>query len=153
MTDQPAWPPKAISRLILRVRFCDTDLMGIVHHGSYLEYFEAARVEYMRRRGIDYLSWVDRGLHLPVVEAHVRYRKTLRFDERFVVEVGVASVSRVTVKFVYRLLRESPAEAVAAEGFTLLACVGNDHAPKRLPADVAAILTGPETMPRPADEV
>src|SRR6266496_27122 len=54
---------------IVRIRFCDTDLMGIVHHAKYLEYFEAGRVEYMHRRGVEYVEWTKRGIHLPVVQA------------------------------------------------------------------------------------
>ena len=60
--------------------------MGIVHHGTYISYFEVGRVEYMRRRGLDYNSWTELGIHLPVVEAFVRYRKTARFDEVLCVE-------------------------------------------------------------------
>ena len=70
------------STYVVRTRFCDTDLMGIVHHAKYLEYFEAGRVEYMHRRGVEYLEWTQRGIHLPVVDVAVRYRKSVRFDER-----------------------------------------------------------------------
>ena len=74
-------PKHCVSRHTLRVRFGETDLMGIVHHGTYISYFEVGRVEYMRRRGLDYHSWTQLGIHLPVVEVHVRYRRTARFDE------------------------------------------------------------------------
>ena len=70
--------------------------MGIVHHAAYLAYFEAARVEYMHRRGVEYLRWAQHGLHLPVVEAHVRYRKSARFDERLIVEARLGAISRIT---------------------------------------------------------
>ena len=50
----------------VRVRFCETDLMGIVHHGSYPAYFEVARVEWLRRRGVAYGTWASRGMHLAV---------------------------------------------------------------------------------------
>ena len=52
----------------LRVRFYETDLMGIVHHGSYVSYLEVARVEWLRRRGVAYATWAQRGLHLAVVD-------------------------------------------------------------------------------------
>ena len=52
----------ATTTLRLRVRFCDTDLMGIVHHANYLAYFEAGRVEWLRRRGVTYASWAQRGI-------------------------------------------------------------------------------------------
>lgn len=138
----------------MRVRFGETDLMGIVHHGAYLLYFEAGRVEYLHRRGVEYLEWARRGLHLPVVEACIRYRKTARFDERLIVETRLGKLERVTVRFDYRVLREgSNPEELVAEGHTLLACVGDDHAPRRIPPDVLEILRSPETHPRPIDSV
>jgi len=136
---------------ILRARFCDTDLMGIVHHAKYLEYFEASRVEYMHRRGVSYLEWTERGIHLPVVELAIRYRKSVRFDERIAVETSITEIGRATIKFEYRLHRDAPEGELVAEGSTLLACVGNDLAPKRLPDDVADLLCRPETHPRPLD--
>jgi acyl-CoA thioester hydrolase len=126
--------------------------MGIVHHGSYLSYFEAGRVEYMHRRGVDYMDWVKRGLHLPVVEAHARYRKSARFDERLVVETRLGEHSRATVRFDYRIFREgADHDEVITEGYTLLACIDDKHIPRRLPEDVIAVLRSPETHPRPID--
>lgn len=121
--------------------------MGIVHHGTYISYFEVGRVEYMRRRGLNYTSWTEMGFHLPVVEAYVRYRKSVRFDELVVIETRLTELMRVKVRFDYRLLRplaERGLEEVVAEGHTLLACVGQDHVPRRLPAQAEAVLTGPE---------
>jgi acyl-CoA thioester hydrolase len=140
------------STYVVRARFCDTDLMGIVHHAKYLEYFEAARVEYMHRRGVEYLAWTERGIHLPVVEVQIRYRRTVRFDERIAVEVTLTELGRATVRFGYRLLRDKLGEELVAEGSTMLACVGNDHVPRRIPDDVAALLCQPETHPRGIDQ-
>ncbi len=135
---------------MVRVRFGETDLMGIAHHASYLLWFEAGRVEYMHRRGIDYLAWTARGVHLPVIEANLRYRRTARFDERLIVETRLGELRRVRVRFDYRMLREAGEELVA-EGFTTLACVDDAHKPRRIPQDVEAILIGPETEPRAID--
>ncbi len=120
--------------------------MGIVHHGTYISYFEVGRVEYMRRRGLNYTSWTEMGFHLPVVEAYVRYRRSVRFDELVVIETRLSELSRVKVRFDYRLLRSSSEadEETLAEGYTLLACVDRDHVPRRLPAEAEAVLTGPE---------
>lgn len=141
------------SRYIVRVRFGETDLMGIVHHAVYLSYFEAGRVEYMHRRGVDYVDWTRRGIHLPVVEANLRYRKMARFDELLVVETSLEALTRVTVRFAYRILRHRDDEELVAEGYTVLACVSDEHMVTRIPEDLAAILQGPETHPRPANEV
>jgi acyl-CoA thioester hydrolase len=125
--------------------------MGIVHHGTYISYFEVGRVEYMRRRGLDYHSWTELGIHLPVVEAYVRYRRTARFDELLCIETRLTELARVKVRFDYRLLREpegdrtiDPAEQIVAEGHTLLACVDQHHVPRRIPAEAEAVLLGPE---------
>lgn len=129
--------------------------MGIVHHASYLSYFEAGRVEYMHRRGMDYLSWAERGVHLPVISANLGYRKTARFDEVLVVETRLGLLRRVRLRFDYRVVRpvEDSAVELVAEGSTELACVDNDHRPRKLPADVIEILLSPETHPRPVDQV
>jgi acyl-CoA thioester hydrolase len=139
-------PAHCISRHPIRVRFGETDLMGIVHHGTYISYFEVGRVEYMRRRGLNYHSWTEMGFHLPVVEAYVRYRKSVRFDELVVIETRLTELTRVKVRFEYRLLRclDSGGEELVAEGHTLLACVDQEHVPRRLPAEAEAVLTGPE---------
>jgi len=128
--------------------------MGIVHHGTYISYFEVGRVEYMRRRGLDYHSWTELGIHLPVVEAYVRYRRTARFDELLCIETRMTELARVKVRFDYRLLREpegdravDPAEQIVAEGHTLLACVDQNHVPRRIPAEAEAVLLGPELEP------
>jgi acyl-CoA thioester hydrolase len=150
-------PSHCVSRYTVRVRFGETDLMGVVHHGTYISYFEVGRVEYMRRRGLDYNSWTQLGIHLPVVEVNVRYRRTARFDELLCIETRLADLQRVQMRFDYRLLRpelNNGGEELVAEGFTTLACVGHDHVIRRVPADAESILTGPElTEPRPEPEV
>ena len=143
-------PAHCLTSSAVRVRFGETDLMGIVHHATYLSYFEVGRVEYLRWRGIEYLEWASRGVHLPVVEAHLRYRRTARFDERLVVETRLSELGRVKVRFDYRLLRGAE---LVAEGWTTLACVDERHAPTRIPADILQVLSGPETNPRDLDSV
>lgn len=135
---------KLSSRMRLAVRFCETDLMGIVHHANYLCYFEAGRVDWLHRRGISYEYWVKRGIHLPVVDAHVRYRKAARFDELLEVVTTCVELSRVTVKFGYVINRVSDGVRLC-EGDTLLACVGPELAPKRFPEDIAAVFRSAET--------
>ncbi len=123
----------ATSRMLLRVRFCETDLMGIVHHANYLIYFEAGRVDWLYRRGVRYENWVAMDVHLPVVDAKLKFRKPAKFDESLVVETICAKVTVVTVLFTYRILRE---EDLLCEGETLLACIGINMRPKRFPKDV-----------------
>ncbi|HEX6275281.1 MAG TPA: thioesterase family protein, partial [Polyangiaceae bacterium] len=98
-------------------------------------------------------SWTELGIHLPVVEAYVRYRKTARFDELLCVETRLSELARVRVRFDYRLLRapegRDPNELngdaeIVAEGHTLFACVDRNHVPRRVPPEAEAILLGPE---------
>jgi acyl-CoA thioester hydrolase len=140
----PPWahlPSYLTSRTTLTVRFCETDMMGIVHHANYLVYLEAGRVDWLHRRGISYEVWAKQGVHLPVVEARLRYRKAARFDEALVVESTCVEVTRVTVRFGYVITR---GEDRICDGETLLACVGHDLSPRRLPADIAAVFRSAE---------
>jgi acyl-CoA thioester hydrolase len=133
--------PHLTSRHALRVRFLETDLMGIVHHATYLAYFEAGRVDWLHKRGVSYESWTREGIHLPVVDAQLRYRKAAKFDDKLVVATTCAELTRVTVRYTYRVLRGAE---LLCEGHTLLACVGHDLTPKRLPAEIARVLASPE---------
>jgi acyl-CoA thioester hydrolase len=130
-------PAHCLNTLQMRVRFFETDLMGIVHHAAYLTYVEAGRVEYLRARGADYRALNDRGYHMPVVEARLEYKRAARFDDELVVETRLGALTRVTVRFDYRVLR---AGELLTLGHTLLACVDQAHKPRRIPEDVANML-------------
>lgn len=125
----------------MRVRFCETDLMGIVHHGSYLIYFEAGRVEWLRKRGVTYADWAARGIHLPVVEAHVHYHSPARFDDAIEVETRLEQLRTVSLKFAYRILRDGKS---LAEGYTRLGCIDADHRLLRITEEMRAVLLGGE---------
>lgn len=118
--------------------------MGIVHHGTHLQYFEAGRIEYLRRRGLNYVTLTGQGIHLPVVETAVRYRRAIFFDQRINVETRLVELGRVKVGFAYRLLDAERPEILLAEGSTLLACVDAQRAPRKLPEEVAAALVRDE---------
>jgi acyl-CoA thioester hydrolase len=131
-----------------RVSVADTDMMGIVHHANYVALFERGRLEYLRRRGLPYKDMVDRGLHMPVVELNVRYRKPAQFDDLLCVETRLGALSRVTVRFNYTVSRpqlatREPAQLLL-EGHILLACVDEKNRPRPLPEDVVRILFLPE---------
>ena len=136
-------PAVARSVARLRVRFVETDLMGIVHHGNYPVYMEIGRVEWLRRRGLTYADWASRGLHLPVVDLSVRYRAPARFDDELDVETTLVEVRAATVRFDYRILRVGD-ETLCAEGSTRLARVDADHALRRIGDEMTAELLRPE---------
>jgi acyl-CoA thioester hydrolase len=104
----------------LRVRFADTDAMGVVHHANYLAYFEAGRVEAMRQIGVDYASVVARGLHLVVIQANVHYVKPAHFDDVLEVETRVADIGAARFTFTYRMILDGD---LIATGSTAHACV------------------------------
>jgi acyl-CoA thioester hydrolase len=137
-------PGPARSVVRVRVRFYETDLMGIVHHGSYPAYLEVARVEWLRRRGVAYGDWTSRGMHLAVVELSLRYRTPARFDDELDVEATLGLVRAASMRFDYRVVRASDG-ALVAEGSTLLACVDEAGVPRRMRPEVAEVLLRAES--------
>jgi len=104
----------------IRVRYKDTDCMKVVYYGNYLTYFEVGRVEFLRQHGLP-MSDVDRQIHLPVVEALVRYRKPARLDDLLEVRCWVSERRRASFRFAYEI-RNEEGEPVAT-GSTLHACL------------------------------
>jgi acyl-CoA thioester hydrolase len=115
--------------------------MGIVHHAQYLTYFEAGRVEWLRRRGVTYTTWTAADIHLPVVEATVRYKAPSRFDDVLSVETRLSELRWASLRYDYTVRRDGQ---VLAEGSTRLACVDGKHALRRIPTDVLSVLAGGE---------
>src|SRR4029077_6335533 len=96
-------PSAARSLVRVRVRFGETDLMGIAHHASYVSYLEVGRVEWLRRRGVTYAAWAARGIHLPVIELSIAYRAPARFDDDLAVETTLSEVRAASLRFTYRI--------------------------------------------------
>jgi acyl-CoA thioester hydrolase len=134
-------PDHCVTRVPMRVRFFETDLMGIVHHAAYLTYVEAGRVEYLRARGVDYRALTESGYHMPVVEASLAYKRPAHFDDELVVETRLGALTRVTTRFDYRVLRRDELLATAS---TLLACIDTSYKPRRIPPHIAEMLLLPE---------
>jgi acyl-CoA thioester hydrolase len=131
---------RARSVVRIRVRFGETDLMGIVHHASYVLYMEVARIEWLRRRGVTYASWAERGNHLPVVDMSIRYRAPVRFDDEIEVVTELVEIRAASLKFDYRISKAGN-PAICAEGSTLLACVDDSHALRRFTPEMVAALS------------
>lgn len=140
---EPIDAAAARSVVRLRVRFYETDLMGIVHHGSYVAYLEVARVEWLRRRGVAYAEWARNGLHLAVVDLSLQYRAPARFDDEIDVEATLADRRAASIRFDYRLVRAADG-ALLAEGSTRLACVDDKGALRRLRGEMADVLARAE---------
>jgi len=122
----------------IRVAFADTDAMGIVHHANYLRYFEVARVEWLREKGLDYKVWQSRGQHLPLIESQCRYKKPARFDD--VLEVSVIpKIDGVRIILDYEIHNHETKDLIAT-GFTKHVCVDDNMKVLALPKDMLSMI-------------
>ena len=103
----------------IRVRYKDTDTMSVVYYGNYLTYFEVGRVEYLREKNLP-MSLVNERIHMPVVEAFVKYLKPARLDDLLEVVSRVSERRRASFTFAYEIRNE--ARELVATGFTRHAC-------------------------------
>jgi len=100
-----------------RVRYAETDNMGIAYHANYLVWFEMGRTELMRTHGLSYHAIEEQGVILPVVKAELNYRKSALYDDLVRINTSMTMVSRVTVQLDYYLTRLSNSELLA-DGYT-----------------------------------
>ena len=122
----------------LRVRYAETDQMGVVYHGNYFAWFEVGRVELLRSLGFTYAELEAEGCGLPVVEVSCRYRLPARYDDLLTVETAVKALRGPIVLFSYRIVR---GEQVLAEAETKHVAVDRAMRPRKLPErEHAAIL-------------
>jgi acyl-CoA thioester hydrolase len=145
MSQVPLDPAAALSVVRIRARFSETDLMGIVHHASYVSYMEVGRIEWLRRRGVAYADWAAHGVHLPVVELSVQYRAPVRFDDEIDVQVSLVEIGAASVRFAYKLLRATDGTLCTA-GSTRLACIDSQLALRRITPEIADFLRQPERV-------
>jgi acyl-CoA thioester hydrolase len=120
----------------LRVRFAETDAMGIVHHSRYLPYLEEARVEYLRHLGHPYAELRAEGVDYAVLEVFVQYRQPLRFDDEVVVHLVLGGATRATFQMAYLLTVNDEVRATAV---TVHGCVNAQGRPVRMPAWLLAL--------------
>jgi acyl-CoA thioester hydrolase len=114
----------------IRVRFAETDAMGIVHHSRYLPYLEETRVAYLRDLGHPYAQMRAEGVDYAVLECFVRYRQPLRFDDEVDVHLRLATATRASFQMAYLLTVDDSARATAV---TVHGCVTTAGRPTRLP--------------------
>lgn len=129
------------SRLVIRVRYAETDRMGVAHHASYLVWMEAARTELMREHGLSYRELEKRGYLLPVREARCRYRRTLSYDDTVVVEARILELGGASIRIGYRILREDDG-SLAADGHTLHPFTDRFHRVVRVPDFFRELFSG-----------
>jgi len=93
-------------KLSFRVRYGETDQMGIVYHGNYAQYLEMGRVEWLRDLGVTYKSMEDKGIQLPVINLQIKYLKSAKYDDLITVETFLKKTPLVKIEFDYKIYNE-----------------------------------------------
>ncbi len=117
----------------VRVRYAETDQMGVVYHANYLIWMEVARVEFCRHIGFDYREMEQDGVVIAVIEAHCRYLFPARFDDEIVIGISVAESTVRTLRFQYDLRRAGDDRKIARGETMHLYLSKSDFRPIRLP--------------------
>lgn len=122
--------PASIS--VIRVRYAETDKMGVVYYANYFVWFEVARADLLRSLGWSYREMEHAGVALPVIEAHCDYHRPARYDDEMEVRTKGRMLSPVRLEFTYEVVRQQD-QMVAASGRTVHAALDLAGKPCRLP--------------------
>lgn len=131
----------------VRVRFAETDAMGVVHHGRYLPYLESARVEYLRHVGHPYTKVREQGIDFSVIEVQLRYRAPLRFDDLVDVHVRIGQMGRASFLMQYLLTVDGDPRTTAWTRHAAVDAV--DGTVRRIPEWMVALAVNPEAVGAP----
>jgi acyl-CoA thioester hydrolase len=124
----------------VRVRYSETDQMGVVYHANYLVWFEVGRVELMRALGVEYKKMeAEDDCHIVVADAHCRYERSARYDEVIRIRTHISESRNRVVKFAYQLFRDTDGELLATGHTTHIIC-GSNGRPKLLPQKYRVLL-------------
>ena len=116
----------------VRVRYAETDKMGVVYYANYFVWFEVARADLLRSLGWTYRDMEHAGVSLPVIEAHCEYHRPAKYDDELDVNAEARLVSGVRMEFTYKVVRREDS-SVAASGRTVHAAIDPSGRPCRLP--------------------
>ena len=141
-------PSAAPTRVSIRVRYAETDQMGVGYHGAYLPWLEVARTRWLKEHAVSYRELEAGGVHLPVIEVRCRYRHATHYDDELIVEATAHRYRRSGIGFEYRVVRAADGKLVATAE-TRHAAVGPDGRARRLPAPVRDALerSAPDGIP------
>jgi acyl-CoA thioester hydrolase len=114
----------------VRVRYAETDRMGLLHHANYIVYFEMGRTELLRQRGLSYRDIEDAGHLLVIVDVSCKFKRPAYYDDLLTIRTSVERVTHVKIVHRYQVLREG---LLLAEGQSTLACVDREGRPQALP--------------------
>lgn len=114
----------------IRVRYAETDRMGLLHHANYFVYFEMGRTELLRQRGVSYRDLEDSGFLLVIIDLGCKFRRPAYYDDLLTLKTTVERVTHVKIVHKYEIFRDGQ---LLAEGHSTLACVDRDGRPQPLP--------------------
>lgn len=117
----------------VRVRYAETDQMGVVYHGNYAQYFEMGRVEWLRNMGVSYKWMEENGVMLPVVSLSMNYKKPARYDDLLTVKTILKSQTSVKIEFDYEIYNENG--ELLTTGYSMLVFVDMKSGRPILPPD------------------
>jgi acyl-CoA thioester hydrolase len=123
--------------MTVRVRYADTDKMGIVYHGTYPVYFEVGRSEYIRKKGFTYRDFEEMGYQLVVVELEARYYGSATYDDLITVRTGISELKSRGLTFHYEIYKNG---SMIVEGRTKHICLNAGKKPVLIPSPLVEIL-------------
>jgi acyl-CoA thioester hydrolase len=129
---------RAASNSVIRVRYAETDKMGVVYYANYFIWFEVARADLLRSLGWTYREMEHDGVSLPVIEAHCEYRRPARYDDEMEVRTKGRMLSPVRMEFTYEVVRCDD-QSIAASGHTIHAALDPAGKPCRLPERIRRV--------------
>ncbi len=137
MTELEAFAARGFSESRIRVRYAETDQMGVVYHANYLVWFEVGRVDFIRELGLDYRAMEqEENAMIAVVEATARYKAPARYDDELVVRTRLGAHRGAIVRFRYEVVRLAD-DLLLCEGETVHIVVGRDMKKRNMPSNYA----------------
>ena len=127
-------PENLTDEITIRVRYIETDRMGLLHHANYFAYFEMGRTELLRKRGMTYRDMEDAGHLLVIVDLGCKYKRPAKYDDVLTLRTTVEKVTYVKLIHKYEVFRDG---LLLAEGHSTLACVDRDGRPQALPESLS----------------
>jgi acyl-CoA thioester hydrolase len=119
--------------ITFRVRYPETDAMGVVHHSRFFQYFEMGRVELLRASGVSYAEIEVAGVYFVIVKVECRYKSPARYDDELTLQTRVARITHVRIDHEYTLKR---GQTLIAEGSTTIACVDRQGTLRQIPENL-----------------
>jgi len=124
----------------IRVRYGETDQMGVSYYANYFVWFEESRTEYFRTLGILYTKFEAEGIFLPVVEAHSRYHSPTKYDDLIICRTWISEMRRTSIRFSYEIFNKGT-DTLVVEGWTVHVFANSKFKPVKVPQIITDLVT------------